>query len=342
MVHTDRTRVHKGTNLNQPRPKATPGTTIPRRTFRTSREDDGRPLKDFLSRRCPEVPAAFLKKLLRKGFVNVSGTRADCRTRLRRGQHVSLSLPKGAFLVAPNPDVPFEIVHEDAHLVVVNKPAGVVTEPGIGHKLDSLLNGLISRYGERLDSMGPRHDFGMVHRLDRATSGLLVVAKDAATQRTLAEQFRKRRVKKTYVALVLGQLPEPTGEVRLDLGRTRTRGRARAVTHGPSARRAVTVYRTLERFHEATLVEVMPRTGRWRQVRVHFKAIGHPVAGDAEEGDTDANARLESLYGLRRMFLHAAHLEFRHPQDGRKMAFHCPLPSALKSVVEALRTRGLT
>lgn len=315
---------------------------IPRRTFRASEEDDGRPVRDFLSRRCPEVPAGFLKKLLRKGFVLVSGAPANLRSRLRPGQRVVLSLPEGAFLVAPNPDVAFDVIHEDAHLVVVAKPAGVVSEPGIGHKLDSLLNGLVARYGEMLDRLGPRQDFGMVHRLDRGTSGLLVVAKRSGTHRKLCEQFRRRRVVKKYLALLVGSLPRRRGQIRLGLGRTRIGGRAEAIVGGPGARQAVTHYRTIEQFQDATLVEAMPRTGRWRQIRLHFKAIGHPVAGDEEEGDAEANARFEALFGLRRMFLHASYLAFRHPEVGHAAAFDCPLPAELQLVLDTLRRRKVT
>lgn len=159
----------------------------PRRAFRTTARDAGRPLADFIVRRCPEAPVGFPKRLLRKGFVLVDGEPARGEMRLKPGLRVVLSLPHGAFLVAPNPDVPFEIVHEDEHLLVVEKPAGVVSEPGIGHKLETLLNGRIARYAEMLDRLGPRYDFGMVHHPDRETAGLLVVAKRAKIQTTLAQ-----------------------------------------------------------------------------------------------------------------------------------------------------------
>lgn len=313
-----------------------------RRTFRASREDNDRPLGDFLARRCGEAPVGFLNRLLRKGFVLLDGEPADRQTRLRPGQEVTLALPKGAFLVAPNPDVPFTILHEDDHLIVVDKPAGVVSEPGIGHKLDTLLNGLIARYGEALDGLGPQLDFGMVHRLDRDTSGLLVVARDGDTHRTLSETFRSRRVKKHYLALVIGTLPTDLGRIALPLGRTRRKGRAIALVGTKGTRHALTTYRVLERFAEATLVRAALRTGRWRQLRLHFAALGHPIAGDTEEGDAEANTRLQERYELRRMFLHACELRFKHPADGTPVTFSSPVPEELGRVLERVRRRECT
>jgi len=312
-----------------------------RRALIAAAEDEGRPLKDFIGRHCPEVPAGFLNKLLRKGFVLVDGEAGNERTRLRAGQRVAVLLPTGSFLVAPNPDVPVNVVHEDESLVVLDKPAGLVSEPGIGHKLDTLLNGLIARYGDLLDGIGPEHDYGMVHRLDRDTSGLLVVAKSAEVQRRLSAQFRRREAEKRYLALLVGRLPQKAGEVRLALGRIRRGGRAIAVTGARGTQPAITAYRVLERFHAATLVEAVPHTGRWRQIRLHFRALGHPVAGDREEGDAAANAELARSAGLRRMFLHAAILKFRHPVTGSPLAFSLPLPDELEGTLQRLRERSL-
>jgi len=317
---------------------ASDGTSrVVRRVFRASKADDNRMLGDFLARRCPEAPAGFLNRLLRKDFVLVNGVPAAPRARLRRGQRVVLTLPPGAFLVAPNPEVRFQILYEDESLLVVDKPAGIVSEPGIGHKLDTLLNGLIARYGEQLDRLGPRSDFGMVHRLDRDTSGLLVVAKQAAVQRMLAGQFRQRRVRKRYVALLLGDVKRSAGEIELPLGRTRRRGRAVGLVGAQGTRHAVTRFRVVERFETATLVEASPQTGRWRQLRLHFKAFGHPVAGD-EEGVPEANRELAARYGLRRMFLHAGALQFTHPRTGRRIAVSAPLPAELETVLRAFRS----
>jgi len=308
-----------------------------RRRWRTNDEDAKQSLSDFLVRRCPEAPAGFLNRLLRQGFVTIDGTPADRRTTLRSGQRISLRLPDDAFLVAPNPDVPFRVIHEDDSLIVVEKPSGVVTEPGIGHKLDTLLNGLIARYGKELDRLGPPCDFGMVHRLDRDASGLLVVARSATVQRRLTTEFRQRHVNKRYLALVHGVLPKKRGPIRFPLGRKRRRGRAVAIIGGPGTKPAVTDYRIRETFSDATLVEAVPHTGRWHQLRLHFAAIGHPIAGDPDHGDAIADARFKKRCGLDRLFLHAAHLGFRHPVAGRRLTFSSPLPEKLRQAIDCLR-----
>ena len=317
----------------------------PRRSLKTLREDEGRPLKDFIARHCPEAPAGFLNKLLRKGFVLVDGTPGGEKTRLRAGQQVMVQLPAGAFLVAPNPEVPVRVIYEDDSIVVLDKPAGLVSEPGIGHKLDTLLNGLIARYGEAQDRIGPEHDYGMVHRLDRDTSGLMVIAKDVKAHQRLSGQFRRHEAEKRYTALLVGRLPQQAGEVRLPLGRIRRGGRAVGVAGAGEPqracpelrRRALTRYRVLERFDCATLVEAHPQTGRWRQIRLHFRALGHPVAGDPDEGNAAANAEFARAAGLGRMFLHAGSLKFRHPATGRPLAFSLALPDELEKVLNRLR-----
>jgi 23S rRNA pseudouridine1911/1915/1917 synthase len=277
-----------------------------------------------------------LNRLLRKGFVSVDGAAGTIRSRLQPGQRVLLSLPEGAFLVAPNCDVPFRVVYEDEALVVVEKPAGVVSEPGIGHKLDSLLNGLIARYGAALDRLGPACDYGMVHRLDRDTSGLLVVARRSSIQRALREEFHTRRVEKRYLALIIGRPEKAQGRISLPLGRVRRRGRAVATIGGRGARKAVTRYRVLQCYRDVSLIEARPETGRWRQIRLHCAALGHPVAGDVDHGDAAANRMLARDAGLGRLFLHAGRHVFVHPQTGKKAAFASDLPEPLLAVLRRL------
>lgn len=312
----------------------------PRREFVTTGGDAGVTLADFAARRCPEAPAGFLNRLLRKGFMQIDGAPALPGTILRAGQRVTLTLPPGAFLVAPNPKVPFTVLFEDEHLAVVAKPAGVITEPGIGHKLDTLLNGLVARYGEALDRIGPEHDFGLAHRLDKDTSGLLVVARSVAAHRNLCAQFRQRSVEKRYFALVTGRLGKDHGAIEAPLGRTRQGGRAVGVTQGADTQPAVTTWHVIERFPDATFVEASPKTGRWRQIRLHFESVGHPVAGDPEHGDAQANSQLAARAGLARMFLHAGHLKFRHPVTGRTLEFNLPLPRELREVLNRLHGQG--
>lgn len=312
------------------------GGRTPRR-FRAGPRDADRLLRDFLGGRCPELPAGFVNRLVRKGYVQVDGRAAAPDLRMKPGMRVVLRLPEGAFYVAPNPEVPFEVVHDDDALAVINKPAGVVTEPGIGHKLDTLLNGLMARYGHELDRLGAARDYGLVHRLDRETSGLLLVARTSDAQRGLVEQFRRRQVKKAYTTLVLGSPPADRGAIRLSLGRVRRRGRMRAIVGGRGSRPAVTRYRVLERLRDGALIEARPESGRWHQIRLHFAAEGMPVAGDGEHGDQNANRMLRERYGLDRLFLHAGAIRFVHPAAGQARRFEAPLPDELSRALVAMR-----
>lgn len=307
-----------------------------RRRLRTEAGDADRLLRDFLSRRCPELPAGFLNRLIRKGFATVDNVVGKMDDRLQPGQRVFLRLPEGSFLVAPNADIQFAVVYEDKDLVVVEKPAGLVSEPGIGHKLDTLLNGLVARYGEALDKLGPECDYGMVHRLDKETSGLMVVTRRAGVQRALSRAFRSRKVDKRYAALVAGKVKNEKGVIQFKLGRVRRSGRAVAVVGSAGNRRAETRYRVLRRYEEATLVEARPCTGRWRQIRLHFAALGHPVAGDTEEGDADVNEIFAKKHTLKRMFLHAARLKFLHPESGKPLDFKSELPAELQQILKRL------
>jgi len=185
--------------------------------------------------------------------------------------------------------------------------------------------------------MGPARDFGMVHRLDRDASGLMVVARNPSAYDALRKRFRGRTVVKRYLALVIGDVARPAGRIEIPLGRVRRRGRAVAVVGGTGTRPARTDFRVLERFGDCTLVEASPRTGRWRQLRLHFRASGHPIAGDADEGDPAANEAMRGAAGLSRLFLHAARLAFDHPGHGRRASFESPRPAELESVLARLR-----
>lgn len=311
----------------------------PRRTIRVEPSDDDRPLSDFMARHCPELPAGFMKKLIRKKYVQVDGEPGDLKTRMESGQTVKLHLPQGSYMVAPNANVPFRIAYEDDALVVVDKPYGIVSEPGIGHKLDTLLNGLIARYGEPMDRLGPECDYGMAHRLDRDTSGLLIVAKDAESWEAMTKQFRQKTIEKKYVVLVSGHLEKPAGRITIPLGRERQGGRMRGTIGGNGSNRAETSYKEIERFKSASLIEAHPLTGRWHQIRLHFAELGHPVAGDPEHGDESFNERMKS-FGLNRMFLHSGSVAFKHPRTGKPVQIASTLPDDLAQVIKRLRSGG--
>ncbi len=248
-------------------------------------------------------------------------------------------LPTGAMLVSPPPiddpvlaaePVPFEVVFEDEDVIVVDKPAGLVVHPGVGRLSGTLVAGLLHRYPE-LAGVGQEHRWGLVHRLDKDTSGLLLVARNQESYRKLTAALKAREVKRVYLALAHGTLAAPTGTIDAPIGRDPTRPTRRKVTHdGKPAR---THYEVLETFPEkdCSLLKVSLETGRTHQIRVHLSAIDHPVVGDR-------------TYGVRprkitspRMFLHAAEIGFSHPSTGAVMTLTSPLPQDLRQVLDGLR-----
>jgi len=231
--------------------------------------------------------------------------------------------------------LPVSIIYEDADLVVVNKPSGMVVHVGAGVKSGTLVNALLHHIG-KLSASGGEHRPGIVHRLDKMTSGLLIVAKNDLAHRVLAEQFKSREVHKTYTALVHGRIAAETGKISNPVGRD-PRRRVRMKAGGIRARDALTIYRVTRRFPHFTLVEAEPHTGRTHQIRVHFAALGHPVVGDTLYG---APAKFTvggvARKTLERNFLHAAAIEFHHPKNGKLLHFEAPLPGELQDFLNTL------
>jgi 23S rRNA pseudouridine1911/1915/1917 synthase len=237
----------------------------------------------------------------------------------------------------PEP-IPLAVLYEDARLLVLDKPAGIVVHPGAGAPSGTLVNALLHHVKD-LSGVGGVLRPGIVHRLDRGTSGVLLVAKDDAAHRHLARQFAGRSVEKDYLALVLG-VPEPRqGVIDRPIGRHPVERQRMAVRAG--GREARSSFRVVEAFDGASLLEVRIHTGRTHQVRVHLASLGHPVAGDATYGGRRAapGAAGRALAALRRPALHAARLAFDHPDEGRRLAFASPLPQDIQDVLHALRGR---
>ncbi|MGQ9666781.1 MAG: RluA family pseudouridine synthase [Anaerolineae bacterium] len=311
------------------------------RTFTVPAEAAGMRLDKFLAVRLRDVSRARIQQWIEEGHVTVNGRPARPSTRLDAGQAVRvLILPPAESRILPEP-IPLDILYEDEALLVINKPAGMVVHPAAGHTSGTLVNALLARFPEwaALDWWESEEDEeeageefprpGIVHRLDKDTSGLLVVAKTAEARRALQAQFQARQVGKTYLALVHGMPSAPAGLIDAPLGRDpRQRKRMAVVSDG---RPAVTAYRVLEPLGEYALLEVMPKTGRTHQIRVHLAFIGHPVVGDEVYG------RRRGRLSCPRQFLHAAQLAFRHPITGQLLEFSAPLPPDLLAVLEQLR-----
>ncbi len=275
------------------------------------------------------VSRSSAQSLIGAGHVRVNDRRGKAGQRVRAGDEVAVRLPAASALPPPaeGPAVPLTIVYEDAALAVVDKPAGLVVHPAPGHPVGTMADGLRQR-GTTWSHAGGEERPGIVHRLDRDTSGLLVVAKTEAAHRALALQLQRRTLGRVYWALVHGVLREATGRVEAPIGRDRRHRQRMAVVD--EGRAAVTDFAVMERMRRHTLLEVRLLTGRTHQIRVHLASIGHPIAGDPVYGRRD-----DPLSP--RPALHAQRLAFRHPDDGRLCEFEAPLPPDLVLALDFAR-----
>ena len=292
-------------------------------TFRV--DEAGERLDTFLAQRCPDLSRTRIQALTTEGFVTVDGDSAKPAARLRQGQTVSLVVPPPA----PSSLVPqamdLHVVYEDSDLLVIDKPAGLVTHPAPGHPDHTLANAVLAHCPD-LEGVGGEIRPGLVHRLDRDTSGLIVVAKNDTAQAGLSAQFKDRTVSKAYLAAVTGHPDPERATIDAPIGRhPRSRTRMAIVSAG---RDAVTEYDVLRQLRGYSLVEARPRTGRTHQIRVHMASIGHPVAGDATYG--------RPAPGLDRHFLHAHRLAFDHPRTGNRLELESPLPKDLQTFLDSV------
>ncbi len=278
---------------------------------------------------------SHVQKLISEGRLTVDGIPVRANALVAAGSEVRLDVPAPVALdLAPAPDIRLDVVYEDDDLLIVDKPAGLVVHPSPGHHDgDTLVNALLARaggaeYGGIAGVARP----GIVHRLDRDTSGLLMVAKHDAAQHSLMAQLKARRIRKTYQALVAGNVAAAVGRIEAPIGRDPKHRTRMAVV--PDGRASITGYRVRERFSGWTLLELDLVTGRTHQIRVHLDGIGHPVAGDPLYGTGTSRRGPE---GLSRLFLHAWRLELAAPGDGHLIRATAPLPEALESALDGLR-----
>jgi len=298
-------------------------------------ESAGR-LDRYLADRCPQLSRAAVQRLIKGRQVLVNGGPTKNGYYPAPGDVIRLQLPSAA---PPRPapeDIPLRILYEDEHLLVIDKPAGMVVHPSPGHASATLVNALLAHRPDlaRAD-LDPKRP-GIVHRLDRDTSGLLVVAANGAAQNALQAQFKARQVSKVYLALVYGRLTPERGAIEAPVGRS-PRDRKRMAVLREGGRYARTGYRVREHLAgppACTYLEAMPQTGRTHQLRVHFSAIGHPVVGDEIYGPR------RQRIPLPRQFLHAWRLAFDHPVRGERLAFTADLPADLAQPLEELRSRA--
>jgi len=275
-----------------------------------------------------ELSRSAVQRLIKEERITVNATPVKASHRLEAGDVVLACLPPPQpSEIHPEP-IPLTILYQDASLIVVNKPAGMVTHPAHGHTSGTLVNALLAHVPCLAQMDDPRRA-GIVHRLDKDTSGLIVVAKTKAARQALQAQFKAREVQKTYLALVEGHPKPEQGLIEAAIGRDPHHRKRMAVLS--SGREAITAYRMLEHFDRHSLVQAKPKTGRTHQIRVHMSFIRHPVVGDRVYG-----YRRQRL-PLKRHFLHAQHIRFRHPSSDQPVEFHADLPPDLLTLLNRLR-----
>jgi 23S rRNA pseudouridine1911/1915/1917 synthase len=305
--------------------------------------DEGVRLDQFLAARLPDVSRSRFQHLIREGHVTVSRGRPKPALAVEADLEIEVVVPPATPAEPDAEDLPLDIVHDDDDLVVVNKPAGMVVHPAAGHARGTLVNALL-HHVRGLSGVGGAERPGIVHRLDRGTSGLMVVAKHDRAHHQLSRQFQNRRVEKEYLALVWGTV-KPGRTLDTPIGRD-TRHRTRISSRSRHRRPAMTEVVEAEPLGGVTLARLRIATGRTHQIRVHLSEAGHPVVGDRLYGGIRKTVpgRLAPAARLDEPFLHAARLAFTHPSTGDPIAFEAPLPERLRTVIEQLRTssrRGL-
>lgn len=296
----------------------------------TTPEDAGTRLDSFLAASLPELTRSAAARLIETGQVAVNGRPAVKSGRLSGNETVCVVLPAPEPVEAVPQDIPLDVVYEDRDVIVVNKPSGLVVHPAPGHPNGTLVNALLYHCGESLSGIGGALRPGIVHRIDRDTSGLIIAAKNDAAHQALSAQLQDHTLARTYEAIVIGNLREDAGTVDAPIGRHRTDRKKMAVVDR-GGKSAVTHWEVLERFPGYTYIRCRLETGRTHQIRVHMAYIGHPILGDTVYGAK------KSVAGLTGQCLHAVGLRFLHPRSGEAVELSCPLDPEFTAVLEKLR-----
>ncbi|MCL4529804.1 MAG: RluA family pseudouridine synthase [Chloroflexi bacterium] len=299
-------------------------------TFRFN-NPDGERLDHFLVQSLPDFSRTRLQALIKDGFVRVNGAPAKKSGQmLEQNMLVEVRIPPTAPTGLIGEDIPLDIVFENDDVIVINKPAGMVVHPAAGHDSGTLVHAVLG-YDPDIEGIGGEERPGVVHRLDKETSGLILLAKNDRAHRWLQDQFRLRKVEKTYLALVDGKPPTPSGRVEAAIGRDSNHRKKMAIVSEHKGREAISEYKTLESFQNHTLLEFHPLTGRTHQIRLHCAFLGCPIVGDEIYG------RQKSSIPIGRHFLHAQKLKVILPGENQLRVFEAPLPEELSKVIEALR-----
>ena len=292
-------------------------------------DQSGERLDAFLSRALPELSRSAAQKLIAEGNVRLNGKPAKKNDRLEPGYAVSVTIPEPKPIDVAPTEMQLDIVYEDDDVAVINKPKGLVVHPAAGHQDDTLVNGLLYAMGDSLSGINGELRPGIVHRIDKDTSGLLAIAKNDLAHAVLASQLKDHTMARTYEAIVCGNLKEDFGTVDAPIGRHPTDRKKMCVTQRNS-KPAVTHWEVVKRYRGYTHIRCRLETGRTHQIRVHMAYIGHPILGDTVYGHKKPELGQDS------QCLHAGQLVFRHPRDGRPVMVFAPLPEYFTKVLEKL------
>ena len=298
----------------------------------------GERLDVFLRKHFPTASRGTIQRLIEEGHITINGKPTKPTHTPRAGEVVRIEFPEAKPAEAGPEDIPLDIIFEDECLLVLNKPAGLVVHPAAGNEQHTLVNALLHHCEGELSGIGGVARPGIVHRLDKETSGCLVVAKNDETHVALSAQFAGRTVEKIYLAIVCGVVPRNSGEIHAAIARHPTHRKRMTVCDDDEGRIAHTGYRVIERLNEATLIEAHLHTGRTHQIRVHFQHLGFPVAGDTTYGQKQTKRLVElTKYEAPRVLLHAHKLAFIHPRTGKKLNFTAPWPEDFEDALKFLR-----
>jgi 23S rRNA pseudouridine1911/1915/1917 synthase len=291
-----------------------------KRSYKISPEDAGMRIDKYLALKLgDEYSRTFVKNMMDKGLVDVNGSRVKPNYSTRQDDEVTALLPPPEPVYVDAEQIPIDIIHEDEAVIVINKPAGMVVHPGSGNKKGTMVSAVLFHCGKLADT-GDILRPGIVHRLDKDTSGVIVVAKNDKAMRSLAKQFQNRTIKKRYLAIVTGKIEMDNGVIDAPLARHAVDRKKMDIEHS-TGKAARTVYHVIRRGKGYTFVCLEPETGRTHQIRVHMKHIGHPIVGDAKYGGGP---------GMARQALHAERIAFTHPETGKTVEFEAPLPEDMK------------
>lgn len=302
-------------------------------TLQATSEHCSQRIDSFLAAHLDGISRSAAARLLSEGCVTVGGKPLPKNYRLLGTESIAVQLPEAVETALTAQDIPLDVVYEDADVIVVNKPSGLVVHPAPGHPDGTLVNALLHHCGESLSGIGGEKRPGIVHRIDRDTSGLIIAAKNDAAHLGLSAQLSDHTLARTYECIVLGNLREDSGTINAPIGRHGTDRKKMAVT-AKNSREAITHWEVIARYPGFTHVRCRLKTGRTHQIRVHMAYIGHPILGDTVYGSK------KPVSGLRGQCLHAVGLRFIHPRTGNAVELSCPLPEEFQKQLEKLKNRA--